>query len=174
MENAERNNRLGRKAGWFLVLFLLLVGGKDKEGKLTTGGKAHCHGRSWAGQGEQTWQAAYRREGQGFFSSEARGRGKDKHENTLLELKHAYGKLEFASDALFLLSKSASKDICWMSWQLKVKIVKKYGAVSKQKVNLNDGGLEASQETDCFESDRRDSVKAGNLKCEGKQSAVIK
>lgn len=40
---------------------------------------------------------AYRREGQGFFSSEARERGKDKHENTLLELKHVYGKLEFAS-----------------------------------------------------------------------------
>lgn len=33
MENAKRNNRLGRKAGWFLVLFLLLVGRKDKEGE---------------------------------------------------------------------------------------------------------------------------------------------
>lgn len=36
-----------------------------------------------------------------FFSSEARERRKDKHENTLLELIYVYGKLEFASDALF-------------------------------------------------------------------------
>lgn len=83
---------------------------KDKE-KLTIEGKLIAMADQEPGRENRRDRRLIRGRSRDLFSQD-RERRKDKYENTLLELKYVYGKLEFASDALFFLSESASKGIC--------------------------------------------------------------